>query len=203
MWAPTPSFLVLLLPAELRQLLLPTPPPGSGCWALPGSSESGRSTGRVLVQKAAPPAPSAQPASRGWQLGGDWPCPEGPEACRGSPKRPGSRGMPRGGAVRHVPCTRRRSACPIPCVSTRYLADSEVHSKAYFFIGADSRGLLGGRCGLSSCTSVGTSGRYETARQGVGSRWAWPVTLGLRLIGDTCPSSAPTHAHLFRSMAGC
>lgn len=64
-WAPTPSFLVLPLPAELRQRLLPTPPPSSRCWAPTGGSASGQSPGRLLVQRAALPSPSTQPEFSG------------------------------------------------------------------------------------------------------------------------------------------
>lgn len=96
MWAPTPSFLALLLPAELRQLLLPTPPPGSGCWALPGGSGRGRGPGRLLVGKAASLASSAP--AEGWE--------GAPGARRGSPRTPGP------SATSRAP--RRRCACPAP-----------------------------------------------------------------------------------------
>lgn len=115
MWAPTPSFLALLLPAELRQLLLPTPPPGLGCWALTGSSERGPRAGRLLVQKAAPSA-LCSTSFLGLTVGGELAMPRGSQGLQAQPEETGPRGRPGEGpfAMSCAPC--RRSACLAPRV---------------------------------------------------------------------------------------
>lgn len=100
--------LVLLFPAELHQLLLPTLPP---TWVLDltGGSESGQSPDTCCQQAAThflcSTSVSRADASKG-QL-----CPEGPEACRAVR---GTRPMSSGGSLHHIPCTLWHPACSAP-----------------------------------------------------------------------------------------
>lgn len=96
--------------AEPSQLLCP-PCLQLGHWAPTGGSEGGRSPGRSIVQKAAPPAPSAQPEYPGL----------GERKSRALRVLSGQSEEPRGqvpspaeGLLCRIPCTGWRSACSAP-----------------------------------------------------------------------------------------
>lgn len=100
----------VLLLAEPSQLLCP-PRPQLRYWAPTGGSEGGRSPGRLIVQKAAPPAPSTQPEFPGWGEGNS----RALRVLSGQSEEPrGQRPSPAEGPLRRIPCTGWRDACFAP-----------------------------------------------------------------------------------------
>ena len=114
----------VLLLAEPSQLLCP-PRPQLRYWAPTGGSEGGRSPGRLIVQKAAPPAPSAQPEFPGWGEGNS-------RALRGA-QGPGAKPS-RGAASPHPVHGLARCMLCSPHTCRAAPADPEVHTVKCIFL---------------------------------------------------------------------